>query len=219
MQGKLALVAAIALASSAQASAEFRVKVGEKKVLPLGRVKGAAVDNSDLADLTVLADGQLSVLGKESGRAKIDIIDAHGKLISASLSVTGGPKRKPVASAEPKADPVPKVYFGGKRVEGAYCTEPLSNGVANRSFEQAWDLLRKERTAEAVAKLEEALQIEPTAAVLHLYLGAARAKLQDQSRGAYHYETFALSCPNDPKAPSVLQLLQEFYRTMPKPAA
>ena len=72
--------------------------------------------------------------------------------------------------------------------------------------------MRQEHTEDAIQKLDRALLIEPDAAVVHLFLGSAWAKLKDESRGAYSYETFVLSCRDDAKASSVVRMLREFNR-------
>lgn len=102
--------------------------------------------------------------------------------------------------------------FGGKRIANAHCAEPLEDEDAADALEDARDLARQEHTEDAIQELNRALTIEPDAAVLYLYLASAWAKLKDQSRGASNYETFALSCPDDPKAKSVVRLLGEFSR-------
>ena len=102
--------------------------------------------------------------------------------------------------------------FGGKRISNARCAEPLEDEEAAAALQDARDLARQEHTEDAIRELDRALTIEPDAAVLYLYLASAWAKLKDQSRGASNYETFALSCPDDPKAKSVIRLLREFGR-------
>lgn len=218
MMKHFALIAVIAATiSTANASDDFKVRVGEKKIFSAGQFKGGALDNPSIAELWVLPDGRLTITGAKNGQGRLFLVDSHGKYSTASITVSGGKTEEPAPSENENA--ASKAHFGGKPVVGAYCGEPLNNGVANRSFNEASDLLRRERTPDAIAKLEEALRIEPTAAVLHLYLGAALAKIRDQARGAHHYETFVLSCPTDPKVAPVLEVLREFERVMPKPGA
>jgi hypothetical protein len=84
------------------------------------------------------------------------------------------------------------------------------------ALKQARSLAEQDRIQEAIQQANQGLIDDPQAAVFHLFLGSAWAKLRDQARGAYHYETFALSCPAHPAGKTVIQLLHEFGRRISK---
>ncbi len=221
MKSSWALLVAIALTSSWAASAELRLRVGETRLVSIGKAQGAALDNPTIADIRILKDSRVQIAAKANGEGKLSVYTADGKMQTYRLSVVGeanakngqGPRPAPATNAW--STPV----FGGARIADARCAEPLNDEDAAAALDDARDLLRQERIESAIELLNRALAIEPDAAVVHLFLGTAWAKLKDQGRGAASYETFVLSCPNDPNAKAVVRLLREFDRrvTQSKP--
>jgi hypothetical protein len=207
-----ALLGAVALTSSWAGAAELRLRVGETRLLSVGKSQGAALDNPTIADIRILKDSRVEIAAKANGEGKLSIYAADGKMQIYAVRVTGGPDAKnssgPGQAAATNA--WPKAVFGGARIPDARCAEPLDDEDAAAAMDDARDLLRQERIESAIEKLDRALTIEPDAAVVHLFLGSAWAKLKDQGRGAASYETFVLSCPEDPKAKAVVRLLREF---------
>ena len=205
------LIGLVALTSSLARGAEVQLQVGETRVLSADNVQGAALDNPKVAEIRIVQDRRVEVAGKASGEGTISVYTADGQLraypirvVALSADSTGG--RGDSAKAWPAA------IFGGKRIPSARCFEPLEDEEAAAELDDARDLLRQEHTGDAIHKLDRALLIEPDAAVVHLFLGSAWAKLREPSRGAYSYETFVLSCPDDAKANAVVRMLREFER-------
>lgn len=209
------LLGLICLASSWAGAAEFRVRVGETQVLSAGPAQGTGLDNPAIAEIQILNDARVQVTGKASGEGTLAIYTADGTMQTSRLVVMDDKKgASPVVPSWTNA--WSSAMFGGKRIPDARCAEPLEDDGASAALDDARDLLRQEHIGDAIKKLELALAIEPNAAVVHLFLGSAWAKLKDQSRGASSYETFALSCPDNSKAKPVVQLLREFERQAPR---
>jgi len=208
------LLGLICLAGSWASAAELKLKVGESRVLTTGRAQGTGLDNPAIADIQILRDSRVQVTGKAEGEGTLSIYSADGKLETYRLRVAGGKGKSPSSGASANASS--GAVFGGKRIPDAHCAEPLEDDDASAALHDARDLLRQEQVRDAIKKLELALSIDPNAAVVHLYLGSAWAKVQDQSKGALSYETFVLSCPDNSKAKPVVQLLREFERQSPR---
>jgi len=202
-------------ANPASGASELRLRAGEKRVLPIRNAQGVTLDNPRIAETRIVSGKQVEVLGKGNGDGTLSIFTADGKSQTYSIHVRGAADAGEVEEEPPNAA-WPKARFGGQRISDARCGEPLRVEKANQTFEEARGLLKNDQTREAIPKLDQVLQIEPNAAVAHLFLAAAWAKLKDQAKGAYHYETFVLSCPDDPKVDAVVQLLREFDRQVPR---
>ena len=209
------LLSLVCLAGSWASAAELKLKVGESRVLTTGRAQGTGLDNPAIADIQILKDSRVQVTGKADGEGILSIYSADGKLVTYRVRVVGGKGKSP-SPGGPSANASSGAVFGGKKIADAHCAEPLEDDDASAALNDARDLLRQEQVRDAIKKLELALSIDPNAAVVHLYLGSAWAKVQDQSKGALSYETFVLSCPDNSKAKPVVQLLREFERQSPR---
>lgn len=203
------------LASSVVHGAELRLKAGEKRVLSVRNAQGVTLDNPKIAETRITSGKQVEVLGKGNGDGTLSIFTGDGKTQTYAIHVRSASDAGE-ADEEPPNEAWPKARFGGQRISHALCGEPLREEKANQTFEEARGLLKKDQIRDAIPKLDQVLQIEPDGAVAHLFLGAAWAKLKDQAKGAYHYETFVLSCPDDPKVDAVVRLLREFDRQVPQ---
>ncbi len=213
----LASVAFIGLAANSPAhGAELRIRAGEKRILPTRNAQGVTLDNPKIAETRIVSGRQVEVVGKGNGDGTLSIFTADGKTQTYSVHVSGALPDAGEGNEDETNEAWPAARFGGKRILHSRCGEPLGEEKAVEAFEEARGLLKKDQVSEAIPKLDRVLQIEPDAAIAHLFLGAAWAKLKDQGRGAYHYETFVLSCPDDPKANAVVRLLREFHRQVPK---
>ncbi len=204
------------VARSPAEAAELRIRAGEKRTLPIRNAQGVTLDNPKIAETRIVSGKQVEVLGKGNGDGTLSIFTADGKTQTYSVHVSGALPDAGETDEEGANDAWPAARFGGKRILHSRCAEPLGEEKAVEAFEEARGLLKRDQVSEAIPKLDRVLQIEPDAAVAHLFLGAAWAKLKDQGKGAYHYETFVLSCPDDPKADAVVRLLREFHRQVPK---
>jgi tetratricopeptide (TPR) repeat protein len=192
-------------------AAELRIRAGEKRVVSVGKAQGLALDNPSIADASILNATQIEIVGKGNGEGELLVFTKDGKTQTFTIRVTGAQVAAAEIDQELGRDGRRRVSrFGGKRIAKARCEEPLPEKNASAAFEDARELLKKDQFREAITKLDEVLKIEPDAALAHLFLGAAWAKLDDQARGASHYETFAMSCPNDPKVEAVVGLLRDF---------
>jgi len=204
-------------------------KIAEIKILDDSQVQVAAKENGEGTLSIFTADDKMTrypirVIGKADGH------EVRGREASSRQAQQQQPGQQAgqwvyhseygwawMSSGAEKTNEVspqgwPTTMFGGKRIANARCAEPLEDEDAADALQDARDLARQEHTEDATQELNRALTIEPDAAVLYLYLASARAKLKDQSGAASNYETFALSCPDDPKAKSVIRLLGEFSR-------
>jgi tetratricopeptide (TPR) repeat protein len=195
-------------------AAELRIRTGEKRVVSIGKAQGLSLDNPSIADTRILNSGQIEIAGRASGEGTLLVVTADGKTQTFTIRVTGAQLAGQDSDDETGNGAWRNPRFGGKRIANARCEEPLPNKNAATAFEEARELLKKSQFREAIAKLDEVLKAEPDAARAHLFLGAAWAKLEDQAKGAYHYETFALSCPDDPKVAAVVGLLREFEQRL-----
>jgi Flp pilus assembly secretin CpaC len=216
VQVSISIVYLSLLAGSAIEAAELRLRAGEKLILPVRNAQGLALDNPRIAETRIRNEREVELLGKGNGDGTLSIFTADGKTQSYSIHVRGGRADAGDGDEDSASEAWPKVRFGGRRIPDAHCGEPAQAERTNQVFEEARGLLKKEQTQEAIPKLDQVLKIEPTAAFAHLFLGAAWAKLNDQAQGALHYETFVLSCPDDPKVEAVVNLLREFARRTPQ---
>jgi tetratricopeptide (TPR) repeat protein len=207
----IAIFGAMMVVSNAWAAGapSVSVKVGKAQVITTVKAQGALLDNPTIADIHILADSHVQVRGRSNGDGTLSVLTADGKTLTYAVRVTGG-------SSSGAAEEATSIWrgpvFGGKKIDHARCGEPLDDERAEEALERARALLNHGQTQEAVARLEQALKIEPDAALVHLFLGAAWAKLRDQARGAASYETFVLSCPDSPKTDAVVRVLREFNR-------
>lgn len=193
---------------SSPALGDVELKVGETKIVG-NRVQGVALDNPRIADVHMLKDARVEVAAKEGGEATISLYTADGKLQIQQLRVVSD--RTSGAQTAATGTWISS-RFGGSKIPNARCAEPLEDEGAASALQDARDLLRQELTQDAIRTLEHALRLEPDAAVLHLYLGAAWAKLNNEAKGAASYETYVLSCPEGPEAKAVIRLLRELER-------
>ena len=210
MSAKVSAVVLGLVASSPSMGAGFQLKVGERRALG-NKVQGAALDNPGIADIHILKDARVEVEAKGNGEGTVAIYTADGKVQTYQLRVTGG-EAKGAAAQAPGSTSWGAGRFGGKKIPNARCAEPLEDEGAATALQDARDLLRQEHVQDAIEELERALILEPDAAVVHLYLGSAWAKLNKEAKGSSSYETFVLSCPGDAKAKPVIRLLREFGR-------
>ncbi len=204
-----------ALLACPASAAELRIRTGEKRVISVRKAQGLTLDNPDIAEARILSATQIEIVGKEDGEGKILVLTADGQTLTFAIHVIGG-KEIARLGEEASTDARRTPRFGGKKIANARCGEPNADTNASNLFEEARALLKKDQISEAISKLDQALKLEPEIALAHLFLGAAWAKIKDQAQGAYHYETFVLSCPDDPKVGAVVQLLRDFERRVPQ---
>lgn len=195
-------------------AAELRIRSGEKRVVSIGKAQGLSLDNPSIADARILNASQIEIVGRGGGEGTLLVFTADGKTQAFTIRVTGAELATPDSYDETATGVWRTRRFGGKKIAKARCEEPLANKNAETTFEEARELLKKSQFREAIAKLDEVLKTEPDAARAHLFLGAAWAKLEDQAKGAYHYETFALSCPDDPNVAAVVGMLRDFEQRL-----
>lgn len=211
---RLTVFATVLSTGAHAASNTISVEVNEDKKVAIARAHGVILDKPEVAEIAMIGNNAMSISGRRAGNANIDVITADGKRVTYALRVadTGRRPTKKVDDSSRFADVWEKPQFGGLKLAEAQCALSFSSDNSLQSFEKARDLLRRSDTNEAVILLEELVRAEPNSATSYLFLGAAYAHLGQTDRGTKAYETFALSCPDDPRAPSVVRMLKQFSR-------
>jgi len=211
--GFAGIIIGLGLYSNALAD-DVSVQVGQRKLVDVGRAEGVVLDNPSIADVQIFKGYQIEVLGKVVGDGTLMVVAPDGDSRTYAVHVVAG-SQAPSPGSE-ASDAARAAVFGGKKIAGASCAEPVEGKRAALALKQARSLAEQDRIQEAIQQANQGLIDDPQAAVFHLFLGSAWAKLRDQARGAYHFETFALSCPEHPAGKTVAQLLQDFGRRISK---
>ena len=84
---------------------------------------------------------------------------------------------------------------------------------AAQAYEAAIGLIGSSDFVGALAKLKQALELEPSMADAQKAMGICYAKLQEPEQGATHYEQYLKLQPNAPDAPAVRRMLADYYRS------
>jgi len=89
-------------------------------------------------------------------------------------------------------------------------TPPAGDQDAQKLFDQGTSLYRKGQFTDAANTLNQCLRVDPSFAKCHMVLGSTYAKLREPELGAQHYRRFVQLAPNDPEAPKVKLLLDQY---------
>lgn len=110
-------------------------------------------------------------------------------------------------------------------VEAAVAVAAATKPDVKRLLAEASDLYKEAKGKEgpaqkakltaAKAKLKECLKIDEEFADCHKLLGATFAKLGDGEQGLKHYERFVELAPDNPSAPQVRTIIEQFKATRP----
>ncbi len=161
---------------------QARVEVAAKRNLDLAQ---KALDENQLeeaANLLAQAQGTLS-FAKEYEKLKAKVDQAAAKAEARK------PKTQPVvAKVDNSAEDAAKL---------------LDEGML---------LMKKKQYAQARDTLIHCLKADKTQARCHMYLGSAYAKLKELETAARHYKAFVDLAPNDPLAPKVREIIQEYEK-------
>ncbi len=82
-----------------------------------------------------------------------------------------------------------------------------------RLYEEGVALISDADYVAALAKLQKALDIDPSFAEAHKAMGVCYAHLQEAEKGAFHYEQYLKLNPGAEDAPEVRRMLADYYRT------
>ncbi len=114
-----------------------------------------------------------------------------------------------------KAEPPPKksaAKESGKTSSKA-SAKPEKNGNGQdvqKYLDQAADLLRRQQPKEAAVFFEKVLQLDPTQARVHKYLGSAYSQIGDYNKAAMHYKKYIQAFPNAPDTPAIRENLRGY---------
>lgn len=89
---------------------------------------------------------------------------------------------------------------------------PSPAEVSAQHLEDGIQLLKKKQYASARDSLQKCLKTDPGQARCHMYLGSAYAKLRELETAATHYRSFIAMAPDDPLAPKVKELLEQYEK-------
>lgn len=81
---------------------------------------------------------------------------------------------------------------------------------AEKLYREGISLYRQGQYADAATALNQCLRINPSSAKCHLTLASTYGKLKEPELGAQHYRRFVQLAPDDPDAPRVKLLLEEY---------
>ena len=87
---------------------------------------------------------------------------------------------------------------------------PAADEDAQKLYDQGTSLYRKGQFTDAASALNQCLRVDPSFAKCHMVLGSTYAKLREPELGAQHYRRFVQLAPNDPEAPKVKLLLDQY---------
>jgi pSer/pThr/pTyr-binding forkhead associated (FHA) protein len=90
-------------------------------------------------------------------------------------------------------------------------------GRSTQLYEEGVALISDADYVAALAKLQKALEIEPSMAEAHKAMGVCYAHLQEADKGAFHYEQYLKLNPGAEDAPEVRRMLADYYRTRGNP--
>ncbi len=81
--------------------------------------------------------------------------------------------------------------------------------------QQGLALLKERKYKEAIGFFQKAVELDPTFAEGHLYLGISFANSGDSRKGAWHYEEFVHLAPDHKSAPQAIEILRQFFAGSP----
>lgn len=146
-------------------------------------------------------DGAIASMGaaeKTVAFAK-DLQQLKEKVASVKASVTVHP-------APPTNNPTPPAAVTTK----APATDPTAE--SRKYLDEGTALFKRKQFREAKVFFTRCVDLDPKSARCHKMLGSTYASLRDVENGAKHYRLFVKLAPDDPDAPKVRQLLEEYDR-------
>jgi hypothetical protein len=211
----LAIVLSIVASSQSWGTTKgFEVKVGERRSFSISRAVGVVIGSPNVADVQMMGNNHIQVLGSSVGSTQIDVWTSAGKVIKYPLTVKDVPgrARAPVAARSPYLEPWSAARLGGRKLDHAHCGLQPATEAATQALVHARKLLVEEDLRPAIAKLEEALRLSPESVVTRIFLGAAYERQHQAERGMAEYETFVLSCEEDKLTPPLVGVLVDYQQ-------
>ena len=163
--------------------------------------------------------------GERSARKNLDQAQkdfAAGKLQEAQKALTAAEATIAFATehtalkqkVEAALKPVDKPGNTTKPVAGTVKPSPAEQ--AKEHYDEGMKLLTKKQNRDAEQLFKKCLEVDPTYAYCHMMWGAAVARLGRIDEGAQHYREFLKLAPNDPRAPQVKKLVEDYEKTQPQ---
>jgi len=167
-----------------------------KDALEQARVEVAAKRNLDLA--------QKALDGNRLDEAASLLAQAQGTL---SFAKEYEKLKAKVDQAQAKAEAhKPKTQPAAAKVE----QNPAED--AAKLLDEGMLLMKKKQYTQARDTLIHCLKVDKAQARCHMYLGSAYAKLKELETAARHYKAFVDLAPDDPLAPKVREIIQEYEK-------
>ena len=173
--------------AAAELSAEEKLASARKSL--------AAGKPDDALRLLRQAEGT-SAFAKEHAQLK-----ARAEALSRQLPRKKEREVKVARAAKPRPIPAPPP---------ADAAAPPPEDPAERLYQEGIGLYRKGQYADAAGSLNECLKVDPASAKCHLSLGSTYGKLKEPELGAQHYRRFVQLAPEDPEAPRIKLLLEQY---------
>ncbi len=118
----------------------------------------------------------------------------------------------------PKVVPPPPPPQVAEGRAAAAAPAPAPHAEAEKLYEEAhvaWKVKTPAAVKTALAKLEKCVKTDPQFAQCHKLLGAVYGQVERSQEGAKQWEQFLELAPDDPQAPKVKKLLEEFRASNP----
>jgi ABC transport system ATP-binding/permease protein len=175
--------------------AEARSEVANKKSLSQAQKELAQGRVEKASALLAEAQGTLA-FSQEYSELKSQV-DAAGSTPSVATNPPPTPPRK--ARTPP---PPPPTATSNKESSGP--------DAAQRFYDDGMKFLRTKRYIQARTSFTRCIQADESMARCHMWLGSTYAHLHDYQTAARYYRTFMKLAPDDPLAPRVKKLLDEY---------
>ncbi|HLL52918.1 MAG TPA: tetratricopeptide repeat protein, partial [Myxococcaceae bacterium] len=166
---------------------------------------------------------------KREAAARKDIAQAHkelaagrpdqaGELLGKAEGTVAFARDLEAAKAKVEAARAEPGKTGGNVVPASGTAVDKASGgdgkvTAEKLFDEGTGYYKKKRYEEAAASFNRCLEVDPAFARCHMMLGSTSAKLRQPEVGAQHYRKFLELAPDDPKAPDVRRLLEQYDRS------
>jgi pSer/pThr/pTyr-binding forkhead associated (FHA) protein/TolA-binding protein len=177
-----------------------QVKVERAHKDRIGRAERALSDNQlDAAERLLGESATTAVFSAEHARVSRALADSRAR---AQVPVVQ-PPADPAPAAEPQRKPLP----GPPPRPPA---QPSGPEAAKAAFDAGAENLKASHLAGAEAAFKRCISADPTFAQCYRALGVTYAKAKRSEEGAKYYRKFLELAPDDPKAPAVRKMLEEY---------
>lgn len=170
--------------------AEARAELAAKKNLASAQ-KELAAGNLEQAALMLNQVQGSSAYAKEYEQLR-------NRLDAARAAATSGPKQTRKSTV---------------KTASTTRSAPPPSEEARSYYEDGTALFKKKQYREAQTLFTRCLEVDPKFARCHMMLGSTDAKLRDVESGAKHYRLFVKLAPDDPEAPRVRALLEQYDKS------